>query len=254
MRRPFRSDMDDEKIVTAEEYIKEMEEREEEALLKYPGRFDKCTFSEGLRTQETFTCLTCSYEKPFGFCYSCCISCHADHEVVEILNKSIRCDCGTKKMSKSCNLDKGEMKGEIINIENVYNHNFYGRYCRCSSFYDPLEETDIMFQCVLCEDWFHRKCCSFASCEEGVDFVCRDCVSLYPFLIPMDSPLYCLRKWERKEENHPSSHDIFFPKSLKDILCFCEFVIIFIIFNQVRQFLQIIELSTVDPTILCFIA
>jgi hypothetical protein len=46
-----------------------------------------------------------------------------------------------------------------VNENNVYNHNFMGKYCTCEKPYPDPEDTnpDEMVQCVMCEDWHHNK-------------------------------------------------------------------------------------------------
>lgn len=55
----------------------------------------------------------------------------------------------------SCILNSGG-KRDVNNDENQYNHNFDGLYCWCNSTYNDQE--NIMYQCVLCTDWYHYEC------------------------------------------------------------------------------------------------
>lgn len=62
-------------------------------------------------------------------CYSCSISCHGDHNLVELFTKRhFRCDCGTEKFkAMACKLDP-KTEGHIKSL-NQYNHNYLGRFC-----------------------------------------------------------------------------------------------------------------------------
>lgn len=84
-----------------------------------------------------------------------------EHDVIELFNKRhFRCDCGTKRFEgcgqSSCSLYTADTTESVENSENVYNHNFFGRYCICDKEYQ--EDSDTMFQCLRCQDWFHDKC------------------------------------------------------------------------------------------------
>ncbi|KAJ9080849.1 hypothetical protein DSO57_1020568 [Entomophthora muscae] len=91
-------------IITPDEYLKRQLDQEAEAVDALPGAFTECTFNLGPLNQPIYVCLTCKADAsvkekgPAGICYSCSISCHADHELLELFNKrdSI-CECGTKK-------------------------------------------------------------------------------------------------------------------------------------------------------------
>ena len=63
---------------------------------------------------------------------------------------------------------------------NQYNHNFEGRFCNCDQVYDVDAEEGTMFQCLICEDWFHEKCIGEGRVpdqDEFDGFVCRHCVA-----------------------------------------------------------------------------
>lgn len=68
-------------------------------------------------------------------CYSCSISCHGDHNLVELFTKRhFRCDCGTDKFkTMACKLDP-KTDGHIKSL-NQYNHNYLGRFC----WYEPTK-------------------------------------------------------------------------------------------------------------------
>ena len=46
-----------------------------------------------------------------------------------------------------------------FNVNNSYNQNFTGIYCNCKRPYPDPDDTidDEMIQCVICEDWFHKR-------------------------------------------------------------------------------------------------
>lgn len=182
--------------VTAVDYLNEQAALEREAREVMPYEPDACTFPQLLR-QLVFACLTCLRQnggQNVGVCYSCLIQCHLAHELVEMFSKrNFACDCGTQRMAKgkACALRYGKLPDgeeprrprmrtgsilelfslrerdlpqaeDIESLENVYNHNYQGRFCLCSMVYNPVKETRTMHQCYLgavCrEDWFHQDC------------------------------------------------------------------------------------------------
>ncbi|KAJ1968678.1 hypothetical protein IWQ62_001101 [Dispira parvispora] len=116
-----------------------------------------------------------------GFCYSCSIACHADHEVIELFNKRhFRCDCGTTRLNGGC-CQLEPNKGQVTNEENQYNHNFLARYCWCDTVYEPDVEERTMFQCAVCQDWFHDTCVGMLpENDDFEEYVCPECVEQYP--------------------------------------------------------------------------
>ena len=139
----------------------------------------------GALRQIIFSCLTCnppskdqsvSYQ-PAGVCYSCSISCHGEHNLVELFNKrSFVCDCGTTRLPESapCTLrlndqtgQKGAVTGDKPAPKNTYNKNFQNVFCGCDENYDAFKEKGTMFQCLglgaandggCGEDWWHPEC------------------------------------------------------------------------------------------------
>lgn len=176
--------------LTAIDYINQQEELEREARILMPFDPNECTYELGELRQQVYACLTCSRtndNQPIGVCYSCSIQCHSKHELVELFTKrSFLCDCGTTRMAKTpngaCNLRRVDRSNsgplsklgsrqpshvdlpaeDIPSNSNVYNQNFYGKFCDCKQPYDPAKETGNMFQCYFgfaCgEDWFHDRC------------------------------------------------------------------------------------------------
>ncbi|KAF9921484.1 hypothetical protein FBU30_008459 [Linnemannia zychae] len=171
--------------ITVSEYIAEQERLEKEARELFPKKFDICSNSAGYVRQPVYSCLTCNPNptEEAGFCYSCSISCHGDHNLVELFTKrAFRCDCGTGKFKEvKCTLDA--KPAGSINELNQYNHNFLGRFCWCDIQYDPHKEESTMLQCVICEDWFHDNCIGITPHGDDFDdFICRTCTRDHPFL------------------------------------------------------------------------
>jgi E3 ubiquitin-protein ligase UBR7 len=76
-----------------------------------------------------------------------------------------------------CSLRKVSL--QPLNMKNHYNHNFEGRFCDCDQVYDVDAEEGTMFQCLVCEDWFHEKCIGEGRVPDQDDFdgfVCKNCV------------------------------------------------------------------------------
>lgn len=171
---------------TAQDFITSQLSLEADAREALPYRFDACTKPLGPLRQAVYACLTCApppaseYQQsvPAGVCYSCSISCHGEHNLVELFTKrDFVCDCGTTRLSTAgtpCMLrtnalthSKGNVTGEQAWAENQYNQNFYGKFCACGEEYDPEVEKGTMFQCLglgtiqdggCGEDWWHPGC------------------------------------------------------------------------------------------------
>ncbi|KAF1834285.1 hypothetical protein BDW02DRAFT_525688 [Decorospora gaudefroyi] len=170
---------------TAADFIKEQLSLEAEAREALPYQFDTCTRDLGPLRQSLYACLTCNpapasaaqQYTPAAVCYSCSISCHGEHTLVELFNKrDFICDCGTSRIPDMtpCTLRpsaqtgrKGNVTGEEPARSNKYNQNFRNRFCGCGQDYDPHQEKGTMFQCLglgSCEeggcgeDWWHPEC------------------------------------------------------------------------------------------------
>ncbi|KAF2152753.1 hypothetical protein K461DRAFT_294395 [Myriangium duriaei CBS 260.36] len=167
---------------TAQDYISQQLQLEADAREALPYQFDTCTKPLGPLRQSLFSCLTCNPTSqspyiPAGVCYSCSISCHGEHELVELFSKrDFECDCGTTRIPSSapCTLRsnpvtglKGGVTGDTARQGNKYNQNYAGRFCGCGDEYDPAKEKGTMFQCLglghvedggCGEDWWHPEC------------------------------------------------------------------------------------------------
>ncbi|KAF2711744.1 hypothetical protein K504DRAFT_403061 [Pleomassaria siparia CBS 279.74] len=170
---------------TAADFIKEQLSLEAEAREALPYQFDTCTRDLGAIRQSLYSCVTCnpppvdaseSYA-PAGVCYSCSISCHGEHVLVELFNKrNFVCDCGSTRLpdTNPCILrvnattgQKGDVTGEEAAKNNKYDQNFRNRFCGCGEQYDAYEQKGTMFQCLglgtadeggCGEDWWHPEC------------------------------------------------------------------------------------------------
>ena len=167
---------------TAQDYIASQLSLEADAREALPYQFDTCTKPLGPLRQSVYACLTCTpppasphqHYTPAGVCYSCSISCHGEHNLVELFTKrDFVCDCGTTRLANSgtpCTLRSNEaagVKGEAPREGNKYNQNFQGKFCGCGEEYDPEKEKGTMFQCLglghvedggCGEDWWHPEC------------------------------------------------------------------------------------------------
>ena len=169
---------------TASQYIDEQLALEADAKEILPYKFDKCTYLQGPLRQSVFACLTCSpppaspaqLYTPAGICYSCSISCHGEHNLVELFKRRhFVCDCGTSRMpsTQPCMLRSDPTTGrkgvasQEPGKDNIYNHNYQNKFCGCSQEYDPHEEKGTMYQCIglgsvdagaCAEDWWHPEC------------------------------------------------------------------------------------------------
>lgn len=173
---------EDEVGFTAADLIAQQSRLEAQANEAIPFQFDTCTHERGYIRQPVYACKTCGGG---GVCAGCSVSCHAEHELVELFNKrKFRCDCGTPNLyrqhepnravrctrltvqleypqgAKPCSLRKPGFSPQ--NDGNAYNHNFDGGFCYCErgKTYDPEKEDETMFQCIVCEEWLHESCTS----------------------------------------------------------------------------------------------
>jgi E3 ubiquitin-protein ligase UBR7 len=156
------------------------------------GSNDKeCTYFQGyVKRQALYSCLTCipaAKEDPktaLALCLACSLSCHENHELIELYTKrNIRCDCGVKTGSSACQIDPTKkIIGKQPNERNKYNQNFSGAYCTCHRPYpdpeDPIE--DEMIQCIICEDWYHSRHLEGSKVPDSTlysEMICGECMS-----------------------------------------------------------------------------
>ena len=99
---------------------------------------------EGMARRDIFACLTCFKKtgKHAGICRPCSIRCHADHDLVELGRKYVKCDCGNQGRlgGVECQMVAGVRHD---NPHNRYNHNFEGRFCSCDR---PYAASETMYQ------------------------------------------------------------------------------------------------------------
>ncbi|VDD84455.1 unnamed protein product [Mesocestoides corti] len=114
--------------------------------------------------------------------------CHCDHEVVELYTKRhFRCDCGNSNFKGASECKLWEEKDDV-NVENKYDQTFDGVFCVCSRPYpDPdAEEEFEMFQCGICEDWFHTHHLGlppdFLPNDDYEELTCLNCIKRLPLL------------------------------------------------------------------------
>ena len=171
---------------TAQDYIASQLSLEADAREALPYQFDTCTKLLGPLRQSVYACLTCTPPPasphqqftPAGVCYSCSISCHGEHNLVELFTKrDFVCDCGTTRLANGgtpCTLRSNEATGRRVGVTgeearegNKYNQNFQGKFCGCGEEYVPEMEKGTMFQCLglghvedggCGEDWWHPEC------------------------------------------------------------------------------------------------
>ena len=199
--------------LTLLEHLQREREAELLAAQAYPFKTDRCTASLGMPlTQSIYACLTCAGVK--GYCYACHIECHTDHEVVELgVRRNFVCDC-----SDGCRLKRASTTRPLHT--NSYNspHNFQGRFCWCDM--DPDEafggEESTMFQCLVCEDWFHDKCITDLPMDTDafIDFVCKDCVGRGAVLTR--------RHCTECEDNTRSTSNAFLAEGWREGMCGCR--------------------------------
>ncbi|XP_056623631.1 putative E3 ubiquitin-protein ligase UBR7 isoform X3 [Triplophysa dalaica] len=140
-----------------------------------------------MKRQAVFACNTCVGPdmEPAGVCLACANHCHDGHDISELYTKrKFRCDCGNQKFDGfTCRL-RPEKDG--VNVKNMYNHNYFGRYCSCDRPY-PDEDDQVneeMIQCIVCEDWYHARHLDnpTVNCDALMEMICVGCMNRAPFL------------------------------------------------------------------------
>eukprot|EP00644_Phytophthora_capsici_P011426 jgi/Phyca11/508673/fgenesh2_kg.PHYCAscaffold_37_\ len=210
---------DDEEVVTLSEVLKHNEHMTETADAVLGDASDThCSYPMGYMRQAVYACLTCTpdskdkLEARAGVCLACTYNCHQDHELVELYTKrAFRCDCGNAKFPKS-NPCKLETDKAPTNSSNTYSQNYGGLYCNCHRPYPDPERTttEIMVQCVICEDWLHEEHISKdveekpVSAKTDQDFdelICFECMKKHPFLMAYTVSSGTEKEAEETEEN-----------------------------------------------------
>ncbi|XP_037958117.1 putative E3 ubiquitin-protein ligase UBR7 [Teleopsis dalmanni] len=171
----------------------------EEACAAVLGASDakRCTYENGpVKRQALYSCLTCNpvvgdnYENAAAVCLACSISCHENHQLVELYTKRFyQCDCPTERLGSNRCVLNPSLKLPMPNTKNKYNQNFAGLYCNCKRPYpDPENENErSMIQCALCEDWYHLNHIDYSTesekvCDLNAEMVCNNCMKKYSFL------------------------------------------------------------------------
>ncbi|CAO4361207.1 unnamed protein product [Caenorhabditis nigoni] len=195
--------------VTVEEVLESLQEMQETADLLFGAQDPNvCTFPEGYKPRQTvFACITCTPAPQMaGVCYGCSLNCHDGHEIVELYTKrKFRCDCGNPKFGaeKKCTLYEEKPKE---NEFNVYNHNYHGKFCTCDAYYPDDAHGFELYQCEICEDWYHDSHTPSKSIryetelepeeKEPAAAICAGCIKKIPFVahIPEGKDVFCHSK------------------------------------------------------------
>ena len=216
---------EDDPVVSLKEFIAEEDAREAEAMEVLPGRFDRCSYEQGYINQNIYVCVSCLVDdRPAAICYSCSIECHTNCKLIELMGRrGFRCDCGNSRFKTKCRLEPAK---DTENSGNDYGrksaHNFQGRFCSCDWKCPADGEEDAsppreMYQCLVCEDWYHRDCLEIPEEGEFSDFICTSCVKESEYLKHYECHVPCC-------VTNPTQTDCF--KSLKpnwrEHVCKCE--------------------------------
>lgn len=187
---------EDEETITMLDVIEREDELEEEASAVLGNSDEKnCTYPKGyIARQALYSCATCSNKsgQEAAICLACSLECHENHELYELYTKrNYRCDCGNSRFKSDfeCKLSDKQNKKAPLNENNSYNHNFFGRYCNCDRPYPPdendesPESNDEMWQCIVCEDWYHTKHLEAKSLPSKFEeLACGKCVEKLEFI------------------------------------------------------------------------
>jgi len=176
-----------ENVITMVDVLEEEKELEDNAFAVLGACDEKnCTYLRGyLSRQALYSCSTCRKDdnEPAGICLACSYACHEGHELYELYTKrNFRCDCGNDRfLHNPCVLCPNK---EPLNEKNQYNHNFLGKYCYCDRPFPDPENEDEMFQCVICEDWFHglHLNTSLPENDDFAEMICGTCMEKFSFL------------------------------------------------------------------------
>ncbi|KNF02542.1 hypothetical protein PSTG_04137 [Puccinia striiformis f. sp. tritici PST-78] len=194
----------DNETVRISEVISKQNELEEQVAEVLPFDISRCSKLAGRIRQSIYSCLTCNPPNSeqthlrAGICSSCSVSCHSDHQLVELfVRRDFVCDCGTQRCNPAggCQLTSSinyppvdqsvPSTSTIDSSSNRYDKNFDGQFCICErgKTYDPETETEDMYQCLSCEDWRHASCLgAHPDPDDWDDLICADCVQTNPIL------------------------------------------------------------------------
>lgn len=110
-------------------------------------------------------------------------------------------------------MDKHQKKSPL-NEKNKYNHNFSGQYCTCDKKFPPdendnsSESNDEMWQCIVCEDWYHTKHLNVKVHPSKFDeFICGCCVDKLDFVHYYKNILNDKEEEVKRPANVPSAVD-----------------------------------------------
>uniref|UniRef100_A0A0N5AIP1 UBR-type domain-containing protein n=1 Tax=Syphacia muris TaxID=451379 RepID=A0A0N5AIP1_9BILA len=173
-----------EDVITLQDIMETQAQLEKDAEDLLGGESGKvCTYPQGYKPrQPIYSCKDCTKEgSKAGICYGCSINCHDGHDLVELYTKrNFCCDCGNSKFKNTCKLYEEK---KPLNDLNKYNHNFDGIYCTCNQPYTGDED---MYQCCICEDWFHLQHLveevNGQIMDDVEEIVCKICSKRLPFL------------------------------------------------------------------------
>lgn len=249
--------------MSLKEYLLEQQQLEEDAGRLFSGRIDQCTSSMGFLCQRIFSCRSCATStSPLGVCYACSVSCHSNCDLVELdVRSSFRCDCGI--LGLSCSLEPS--KETVVNwYQGPSAKCFRGEFCVDNCQLDPTNTDEVMIQCQSCENWIHQTCAmsldvqvDSRSCDASIpngnsidrltehhhdgvlvereeDWVCCDCLEVYPFLkrllsVELDiesEDRVCLSSSQQEIQNklvETSKQGLFcFAENWREVICNCE--------------------------------
>ncbi|CAK1600523.1 unnamed protein product [Parnassius mnemosyne] len=187
------ADCDGEKVVTMMDVLQEQQDFEEDANAVLGASDEKnCTYTKGyIKRQALYACMTCCSDakidpsKRAGVCLACSLTCHENHELIELYTKrNFRCDCGNPKFnSHPCQFNSNKTD---LNEDNKYNQNYSGLYCICHRPYPDPESTveDEMIQCIVCEDWLHASHLDAVVPSNDLysEMICKNCMEKNEFL------------------------------------------------------------------------
>lgn len=131
------------------------------------GRCTRSLEIDSLR-QTLFACMSCPPASRRYLCSGCAAGHRREgHEVQSLGLCRQHCEASAQAVS-----------------DDAQNHTRHGRFCWCDREADG--DADEMWQCAVCEDWFHLACIrqelQWVTEETEGSFICRTCVSLHPCL------------------------------------------------------------------------